>query len=262
MYKKAILTILLVAIASWFWFSAKPWIENPLNLDSYQTWLWPMIALIIFVAFEGLALLIAGERPWRWGMVVVTLIPYFVVFGIKGFYWAVLPLMLLLQMYAGHGIRLEVEERIKIDIREIMDRGLSSLVTSILIMISVAFFLSPATQALASKQQLPPGTKTFVVETVKTFLSDQVKSLPPDQRGNALNQVSNEVISQFNSFLKPYFRYFPPVLAFGLFLVLQGLSFIIVWIAALVAWGLFALLKKSGFIRIRVVQKEAEELEF
>ena len=190
------------------------------------------------------------------------MIPYFVILGVSGFYWATLPLMLLLQMHAGHGIRLEGEERMKIHIRETMGRGLPSLITSVLIMISVAFFLSPATQTAAQRQQLPESAKTFIAKTITTFLGDQVNELPPEQQGDALKQVTDEVLAKINAFLRPYFKYLPPILAFGLFLVLQGLSFIVVWLAALVALGLFAVLKRSGFVRIRLVPKEAEELEF
>ena len=54
----------------------------------------------------------------------------------------------------------------------------------------------------------------------------------------------------------------PPILAFGLFLVLQGLSFIFVWLTAGLSVFIFWVLKKAGWVRLKIVQKEAEELEF
>lgn len=262
MYKRAILLISVWVLSILFWVWAKPWIENPLRLSwDERIWLKPLIVLIIFVAVQGLAVLLVGSRPWRWGIILISTLPYFAVFEFGKFYWTVLPVTILLQMYVGHAIHTEVAERTKINIRQIMDRGLPSLVTSILVMVSLAFFLSPATQAAARQQELPFATKTIVEKSVSIFAGEQLQNLPPEQRNSFLNQTTGEVLKQFNSILKPYFKYFPPILAFGLFLILQGLSFIFVWLATLMATGLFAVFKKSGFVRIKIVQKEAEELE-
>src|SRR3989344_4425224 len=262
MYKRAILIILVWILSVLFWVWAKPWIENPLRLSwDERIWLKPLIMLVIFVAVQGLALLLVGSRPWRWGVTLVSALPYFIVFEFGGFYWAALPVMILLQMYAGHAIHTEVAERTKVNIYHIMERGLPSLVTSLLVMISLAFFLSPSTQASVQRQELPPATKTIVEKSVSILAGEQLQNLPPDQRRSFLNQATGEVLKQFNNILKPYFKYFPPILAFGLFLILQGLSFIFVWLAIAVAMGLFWIIKKSGLIRIRMVQKEAEELE-
>ena len=140
MYKKAILVISVWVLSVLFWVWAKPWIENPLRLSwDERIWFKPLIMLIIFVAVQGLALLLVASRPWRWGITLVSALPYLVVFGFGNFYWTALPVMILLQMYAGHAIHTEMEERTKINIYHIMDRALPSLVTSILVMISLAF---------------------------------------------------------------------------------------------------------------------------
>ena len=263
MYKRSILLVSVGILSVLFWVWAKPWIENPLRLSwDERIWLKPLIMLVIFVAVQGLALLMAGSRLWRWGIILISALPYFVVFEFGKFYWTALPVMILLQMYAGHAIHTEAGERTKINIRQIMDRGLPSLVTSILVMISLAFFLSPATQAAAQKQELPAGTKAVVEKSVSIFAGEQLQNLSPDQKRSLVNQATGETLKQFNNILKPYFKYFPPILAFGLFLILQGLSFIFVWIGTAISVLLFRVLKKSGVVRILVAQKEAEELEF
>ena len=58
-------------MAAWFWVLVKPLVENPLAISGYQIWLWPLLALTVLVAIEGLALLVVGQRPWRWGMVAL-----------------------------------------------------------------------------------------------------------------------------------------------------------------------------------------------
>lgn len=93
-----------------------------------------------------------------------------------------------------------------------------------------------------------------------SFLGGQVENLSPQEREQVESQTVSQVLEQFTVFLGPYIQYLPPILAFGLFLILQGLSFIFVWLAVLISVLLFWTMKKSGFIRIQVVQKEAEEL--
>lgn len=89
-----------------------------------------------------------------------------------------------------------------------------------------------------------------------------VKALPPQERQQAENQIINQIWTQATDFLGPYFQYLPPILAFGLFLILQGLSFIFVWLAVAVSIFLFWAMKKSGLVRIGIEQKEAETVEF
>lgn len=263
MKSRAIWLILVGLVSLLFWFWVKPWIESPLQLSAdYNTWIKPVVALVILVAIEGLVLLMVTQRYWRWGITIAASVPYFVVFGLHGLYWTVVPIAVLLQMYAGHEIHSEADERLKVNIKQTMRRGLPFIVTSILIMISFAFYLGPATQLAAHQQELSPSVKSIVERTVSIFASPEIKNLPPAQRQSFLTQVAGEVIGQFNYILKPYFKYLPPILAFSLFLVLQGLSFIFVWLATGIAALLFMVLKKSGFIRIRLVQKESEELDF
>lgn len=264
MTKKSIALIVLVGVlAGVFWVLAKPWISNPLRLTSnYQIWLWPLVMLAALSAAEGLAFLLVKVKTFRFLVIIVAAVPYFAVFGVSGFYILAFLLALLLQWWASENIDSQTNARIKINLRYIMTSGLSAIVTSILIMVSFAFFLSPATQAAARKQQLPSSVKRIVEKTVPLFAGEQIRNLPVSQRQTFVSQATNEIIKQFTNLLRPYFKYMPPVLAFGLFLVLQGLSFIFVWLSTAIALALFELLKRSGIIRIAVVKKETEELEF
>ncbi len=120
-----------------FWFWIKPLIGNFLQLSSnYYALIKPLAALMVLAGVEGTALLIVNQRYWRWGITVAASVPYFVVFGLNGLYWTVAPIAILLQVYAGHEIHSEVDERIKINIGRIMKRGLPHIVTAVLIMIS------------------------------------------------------------------------------------------------------------------------------
>ena len=60
--------------------------------------------------------------------------------------------------------------------------------------------------------------------------------------------------------LKPYFQYAPPLLAFGLFLVLWGLSWFFIQLSVLVGMLMFWILKKTNFVKIEKKNIEAETL--
>jgi hypothetical protein len=143
-----------------------------------------------------------------------------------------------------------------------MRHGLPFVITSLLILVSFAYFLSSGVQDRAKSGQLPPTVGQVIEKTIDNFLGENIKSLPPQEQRAVKNQVVGEMMDRLTESFQPYLRYLPPVLAFGLFLVLQGLSFIFIWISILFAYLLFILLKKVGMVKIRVVQKEAQEIEF
>ncbi len=262
MYKKAILIIAVGIAAGLFWFWAKPWVESPGRFLQIGIWLKPLITLSALISLIGLAFLLFKNFYLKILVSVLAGLPFFFVFGLSPFYFGAFVLMVLLFMYAMRNIQAEAGERMKINIRVIMQGGLPRIVTAILIMISFAFFFSPTVQSSAKKKQLPPTFQQVIERTVNTFLGGEIKNLPPQERQQAENQVITQVMTQFTEFLGPYFQYLPPILAFGLFLILQGLSFIFVWLAVAMAMLIFWVFKRAGMVRLAVVQKEAEKLEF
>ncbi len=136
------------------------------------------------------------------------------------------------------------------------------VIMPILIMISFAFFFSPNVQASAENKQLPPTFKQVIRTVMSGFLGGELEKLSPAEREQTEAQLVEEVFSRFNQLLGPYFRFFPPILAFGLFLILQGLSIAFVWLGVGISMLLFALLKRSGLVRIELVKKDAEKLQF
>jgi len=143
-----------------------------------------------------------------------------------------------------------------------MRRGLPHIILPILIMISFGYFFSPKVQLQAANKELPPTVKQVIEKTVVNFLGDDVKKeLSPEEQERALTQLVNQVTNQFVSFIGPYFRFMPPILAFGLFLILQSLSIIFIWISIAFSILLFWIFKLTGLVKIKIVTREAEELE-
>jgi len=263
MYKKAILLVVNLVVAGLFWFWVKPWVDNPTRFSDVSIWLRPLLLLTILSAVISLSfVLLKNARLWKILISVVVSLPFLFFFGFDTYYLLAVVLAILLHLYADSNIQAEVNERTAVNVRLIMQRGLSMIIMPLLIMVSFAYFSSSSVQLSAKKKQLPPTISLVVETTVNNFLGDQIKQLPPSEQKQAKSQIVSQVLNQMTQFLGPYFKYMPPILAFGLFLVLEGLSFIFVWLAVLLAMLIFWALKKSGFIRIRLVQKEAEELEF
>lgn len=262
MHKKAILIIAVGITACLFWFWAKPWIESPARFLQIGIWLKPLIMFAVLISAIGLSFLLIKDYTLKILTSVLTGLPFFFVFGFNWSYLGVFVLMILLFMYAMRNIQAEAGGRTKINIRIIMQRGLPRIVTAMLIMISFAFFFSPNIQASAKNKQLPPSFKQVIERTVDSFLGGQAENLSPQEREQVESQTVSQVLEQFTVFLGPYIQYLPPILAFGLFLILQGLSFIFVWLAVLISVLSFMALKKAGFFKINAVSVEAEKIEF
>ena len=98
-----------------------------------------------------------------------------------------------------------------------------------------------------------------VVESV-IGTTETRKKTENTEKEKIVNEITSNVFQQLNSFLKPYFRYAPPLLAFGLFLILWGLSWFFVWLSVLVGMGIFWILKKTGIVRIEEKDVKAEVL--
>ena len=262
MYKNAILIIAVGVVAWLFWFWVEPWVASPTRFADYGLWLKPLITLGVLSSLIGFSLMFLKNLGLRVLVSVVAGLPFLFVFESNQFFLGAFALMILLHLYAVSNIREQATQRIKINIREIMNHGLPMVVTPLLVLVSFAFYFSPSVQLSAQTKQLPPTIKQVVERTVSGFLGQEIQSLPPQERKQAENQLVSEVINQLTKFAEPYFKFFPPILAFGMFLILQGLRFIFIWIGVVISVLLFWALKKSRLVRIKMVQKEAEELEF
>lgn len=263
--KKILIVAIVLVLSSVFWIVVKPWVANPLRLSGdVQVWLLPLILFLVLIAVEGLALMLLKEGEWRLATVLAVGLPYLVVFGVTSSRWYLLALVLMMatSWLSVRNFVTESSQRFKINIYHIMRHGLPWLVTGIMIMISFAYFLSPETQATAKNQTLPPAVKTIVEKTVATFADSQSQSLTPQQKKSLISQATDEVMKQFTDAVRPYFKYMPPILAFGLFLILQGLSFIFVFLGVWLAVLLFQILKMSGLVKITTKEVKAETIEF
>ena len=249
---------------SWgFWVLVEMWLASPFRFSLQNNdWIWALAGFIFLIALEGLVFILIKDWRWLFSGVLLSGVAYLLVFGVSLYMLLASGAFLVLQLSATGNVRNEINERLKINIKEIVNHGLPNVVSSLLVMLSFAYFLLPSVQLKAQNAELPPSFEQIIERTLREFAAEDLQQLPPNEQQSFISQATDEVVSRLNQLLGPYFKYLPPILAFGLFLILRSLTFAYIWLATLVLRLMFWVLKKAGTVRFVTVQREAEELEF
>lgn len=257
---KLILTNLLIAILSFGFFRYVSYVFNVITPDSFSFDFEPsaVVNFIILVSVTSLGLTVFRQKKWTLAMAGVVGLVYLLVFGWSYINLVGVGIMALLFLYARHNGIEEIEQRTKINPRMIVRRCASPVVMALFLLISFAAFQSPIAKEIAEAEQLPSASQQMIRSIVDSVVGSQIPAGP--EKESAIAQVTSQTFQQINGILKPYFQYAPPLLAFGLFLILWGLSWIFVWLSVLVGVGIFLILKKTRFVEIEKHNVEAEKL--
>lgn len=251
--------VLLAAVAAAsfvFWLLIKPVFHQ--SLLETRIWLWPLVAMIILAGLTALVYSLLSPRL-TWLAVALNLIIFAVLFNpLQPVIWLGAGIALLFQLSARQAIAGESQNRVRFNLRSTLHSGMGRLVTSLLILISFAYFLNSGIREAAERQELPSGVRTTVQVIVGNYIGESLEKQNPRLRAQATEQVLNQI----TNFLKPYFIFLPPVLAFGLFLILQGLSFIFVWLGIIFAWLVFHILKILKLVKIETETREVEVVKY
>lgn len=254
--KKILLAVVTVATALGFWLLLKPIFGQ--SFPEARNWVWPLATLAVFSGLTGLTFLLF-DRKTVWLVISLNLVIFALVFNPKEItVWAGVGMALLFQLSARQAIRGESQNRLKFKLSSTLHSGMGRLITSILILISFAYFLNSGIREAAERQELPGPVHQAVRVVVGSYIRENLERQNPSLRA----QATQTVLNQITNFLKPYFVFVPPVLVFGLFLILQGLSFIFVWLGILLAMLIFRILKILKLVTIEKEQKEVEILNF
>lgn len=154
----------------------------------------------------------------------------------------------------------ELNERFKFNSRVILRRGLMGVVIGIFVLISFAAYQSPFAEELEKSEKLPSASQNFIRSIVEQTVGRQISTNNEREKQNIITQITNETFGEINIFLKPYFKFAPPLVAFGLFLVLWGLSWIFIWLSVLLGMLIFWVLKKTNIVKIIEKDVKAEVL--
>ena len=253
--------IFVTALSVLFWYLADKWILSPTRLGDEQLWISLLLAFIVLVSFLAISFLVLNKYVFKLLLILLVIIPFFIFFEFDLYYLLSLVLMFWFLMYSIKLVQDEAAQRTRINIRMILRRGIPPILTGFFIMISFAYFLSPAVQSIAEQEKLPPTFNQAVRQVFDVMFKGEVSELPPVEQEETKEHFVSQVVVEANEVIKPFFRYMPPMIAFGLFLVLQGLSLAFIWLAIGVGIAAFSILKKLNFFRISEVQVKSEVLE-
>ncbi|MBI2674626.1 MAG: hypothetical protein HYX22_02725 [Candidatus Yanofskybacteria bacterium] len=265
MIKKLIISNALIALLSWQFFRYVDYVLNIITPESFSFDFEPaaVINFVILTSIVSLALPLFRKRRWALassGIVGVIFLSFF------GFTYinlvGVLIAVALFEYARFVGVE-EIDQRTKINSRMIVRRGATGVVLAFFVLISFAAYQSPVAKGIAEAEQLPSATQQLTRSIVDSVIgtTETQKKTENTEKEKIVNEITGNVFQRLNSILKPYFQYAPPLLAFGLFLILWGLSWLFVWLSVLVGMGIFWLLKKTNMVRIEKRNVEAEILE-
>jgi len=260
--KKIIIILSAVfAAAILFWIAAQPWINSANKFKNIDQWLFPLICMVMLSALVCLALIAFQQKLPRNLVFAIVSLPSFIVFGLNQYLLAVSAVIFLFFRLAIGRIDAEKSGRLKISPYDIAKKGLYPIIISLLIAISFAYYLTPPVQKTVSKKELPPSIGNFINRAVNGVLeSDKIENIPE----NLKDSVRSDFMDEFNGFLKntfgDYYKFLPPILAFGLFLILFGLNYLFIWPAIGLCVLLFKLFRKIGLIKIEEYETRAERI--
>lgn len=216
------------------------------------------LVFLLTVVVMGIALF--QKKIWALTLSWIVGVIYLFQFGFTGLNLLGIGIFLLLGLYSSVNSGAEISQRTKINIRRIVQSGAWPVTMGLFILISFAVYQSPFAGELEKSERLPSASQNFIRSVVEQTVGRQIETNNEVEKQNIITQITNETFGEINTFLKPYFQFAPPLLAFGLFLILWGLSWFFIQLSVLVGMLIFWILKKTKMVRIEEKDVKAEVL--
>ena len=212
------------------------------------------------VTIIGLGYSLFNKRWWSASISTIVGLLFLVYLGFTWLNLTAVVIFWLCNVWSEERAISNTSERIKINIQGTLMSVLRPIVLGFFVMISFSAYQSTFAEQIKVANQLPSQSLVFIRNIVdKAFGS----KLGPDNtrvRNVAVNEIAAGTFQSINLFLRPYFRWAPPVVAFGLFIILWGLSWLFVYTGSFVGLVIFWILKKTRVVRIEEKDVKAEIL--
>ena len=252
----------VVAVLVWKLWSYGEYVTQnfPINIGGIDFEGISIINFIVLVVVVALGIILLQKKIWTLTLTGIVVLFYLFQFGFTYLNLLGSALAILLSFQARASGLEEIRERTKVNSKNILRSTVSWFIIGQFILVSFAVYQSPNVQNLKNIDKLPSESEKFTRTIVEKFVGGRIEAKNEKEKQMLVTQVSNEAPRQLSGFLKPYFKYSPPVLAFGLFLVLLGLSWFFIWTSVGVGMFVFWILKKTGFVKIEEKDVKAEVL--
>jgi hypothetical protein len=256
--KRISISVAVVVVSMLTWWVSRSWLNAGSPFTDYSGALWPAILLTLQAAVVGLAWMLLDRPLDRLAAILASWASFILFFTPNIWYVSALPVFVAFWYVGSRRIQHDIHERSKLRVWSGLDRGVRLVLLGSYLMISLGFFLLPVSKATdvnaISKGIQGTATSTYDSQLVK----DQLGQLPQSQQTVVKEQLGSQIDAQVHRWLGPLGPYLPPILAFGLFLVLWGFSFIFRELGLALAVALFALLKATGFVTVGEKDVKAE----
>ena len=261
MLKTKIISIItaVTLLSVGFWISAEPWGHSATKFRDSSLWIFPARILVILSASIAVAYMLLPQKRLKLLLALLIGGTYLVIFGRDYLQILVLFIIPLFHVFAIREIQLESTERLNIHPGFIIKRGIALIMIPLYIALSFAYFQSPSIQTATRDQKLSPTFKQIAGDVLDRFLESQNEVSEQDKQF-AKNYAIEQAYDTIMSYFEPFRPYFPPIFAFGLFLVLLGLGFIFHRVSSWVGMILFWLLRKTQFVKIVEVDTKAQSI--
>lgn len=221
----------------------------------------PSLAVfILLTAVVVMGYIMFRQRRWSGSIAIILGGTFLMAYGWNWLNLVSVGIVLGFNFWSAMRVRREINERRILNITDTFYHGLMPVVLGLFVMISFAAYQSPLLSEIKTAQQLPNQTQVIFQQLVEGTFGQKIQAPTAQQRNQLINEIASQTLQQINGVMKPYFRYAPPILAFGLFLILWGLSFLFVWCGVAVGLIIYWILKKTKVVRIEERDTKAEVL--
>lgn len=218
-----------------------------INLPSFVWFLFVITLLglgyVIFASSESY-----GHLSGFIGMIVGLF--FMVIFGFTWLNLTAAVIFWLFNVWAEGRAIGEAHNRIKLDVGHALTDVIFPIVLGFFVIASFAAYQSSFVDQIKKSNELPGQTEVYLQQVTNSIFGSKLGPANSPERNQAVSDIAAGTFNSINEFLKPYFQWAPPALAFGLFLLLWGLSWIFVYAGVVVSLFVFWILKKIGVVKI------------
>lgn len=215
---------------------------------------------VVLLSLLAIGLILFRNRLWSVYLGLISGITYFIIFGIDNSGLLGVFILVMLFYHAQDIVHGEINERVKMNSRVLIRKGLTNFIVAFFVLVSFAAYNSPAIDSFKNISELPSSTGVFIKNISEQTLGGQLQGATSEEKELILNQITEEITREANLWLKPYFQYAPPALAFGLFLVLWGIGWAFIWLAVFLGMLIFQILQRTNFFKIEIRDVKAETI--
>jgi len=259
-FKRIGLIVAVAASSAFVWSAALPWLKSPFLFSGWWVIVWPALALTLQGAVVGLAWMMLDGVLERLAAILASWATFVLFWHADIWYLTMLPVFAGLWYLSSRRIRNDLTDRHKVRVSTSLGAGISPAILGTFLMLSLGFYLLPAYHSVGASD-VSTGIQGQIRSTYENpAVKQQLDQLPATQRAQVESDLSKNVDSWVKRFLGPLGPFLPPLLAFGLFLVLWSTLFIFrelsIWLGVILLW----LLRSVGFVHVEEKDVKAEVL--